>query len=90
MKIQKNPESYKFNDEFEGIIVEGQISIVNECRNINLIFKREDQIIATAFVGNSEDNEKITLGLQYEKGCDENIDTYALNLLAKARVIKLN
>ena len=89
MKIQKNPISYELNDEFEGIIVEGQISIVNECRSINLIFKKEDQIIATAFVGNSED-EKITLGLQYEEGCVENIDTYALNLLAEARVIELN
>ena len=89
MKIQKNPESYELNDEFEGIIVEGQISIVNDRRSINLVFKREDQTIATAFVGNSED-EKITLGLQYEKGCTENIDTYALNLLAEARVVELN
>ena len=89
MKIQKNPETYEINDEFEGIIVEGQISIVNQCRSINLVFKREDQTIATAFVGNSED-EKITLGHQYEKGCAENIDTYALNLLAEARVVELN
>ena len=89
MKIQKNPETYEINDEFEGIIVEGQISIVNERRSINLTFKKEDQTIATAFVGNSED-EKITLGLQYEEGCVENIDTYALNLLAEARVIELN
>lgn len=89
MKIQKNPETYEINDEFEGIIVEGQISIVNECRSINLVFKKEDQIIATAFVGNSED-KKITLGLQYEEGCTENIDTYALNLLAEARVVELN
>ena len=90
MKIQKNPESYELNDEFEGIIVEGQISIVNEHRSINLVFKKEDQTIATAFVGTSEDGEKITLGLQYEKGCVENIDTYALNLLAEARVVELN
>lgn len=90
MKIQKNPESYELNDEFEGIIVEGQISIVNERRSINLIFKKEDQTIATAFVGNSEDGEKITLCLQYVEGCTENIDTYALNLLAEARVIELN
>lgn len=89
MKIQKNPISYELNDEFEGIIVEGQISIVNDCRSINLVFKKEDQTIATAFVGNSED-EKITLGLQYEEGCTENIDKYALNLLAEARVIELN
>ena len=89
MKIQKNPESYEINDEFEGIVVEGQISIVNERRSINLVFKRENQTIATAFVGNSED-EKITLGLQYEEGCVENIDTYALNLLAEARVVELN
>ena len=89
MKIQKNPESYELNDEFEGIIVEGQISIVNEHRSINLVFKKEDQTIATAFVGNSED-EKITLGLQYEEGCTENIDKYALNLLAEARVAELS
>ena len=89
MKIQKNPESYEINDEFEGIVVEGQISIVNERRSINLVFKRENQTIATAFVGNSED-KKITLGLQYEEGCAENIDTYALNLLAEARVVELN
>lgn len=89
MKIQKNPETYEINDEFEGIIVEGQISIVNDRRSINLVFKKEDQTIATAFVGNSED-EKITLGLQYEEGCVENIDTYALNLLAEARVAELS
>ena len=89
MKIQKNPESYEINDEFEGIIVEGQISIVDERRSINLVFKKEDQTIATAFVGNSED-EKITLGLQYEEGCTENIDKYALNLLAEARVAELS
>lgn len=89
MKIQKNPESYELNDEFEGIIVEGQISIVDERRSINLVFKKEDQTIATAFVGNSED-EKITLGLQYKEGCTENIDKYALNLLAEARVAELN
>ena len=89
MKIQKNPESYEINDEFEGIIVEGQISIVDERRSINLVFKKEDQTIATAFVGNSED-EKITLGLQYSEGCTENIDKYALNLLAEARVAELS
>ena len=90
MKIQKNPETYENNDEFEGIIVEGQISIVNDRRSINLVFKREDQTIATAFVGNSEDGEKITLGLQYSEGCTENIDKYALNLLAEARVTELS
>lgn len=90
MKIQKNPETYEINDEFEGIIVEGQISIVNEHRSVSLMFKREDQIIANAFVNYSEDDTKLTLCLQYEKGCVENIDTYALNLLAEARVVELN
>ena len=41
MKIQKNPETYELNDEFEGIVVEGQISIVNDRRSINLVFKRD-------------------------------------------------